>query len=230
MSIDPVYKVPSGGTQDLIKGLEYQLKILQLFCLKAYYNKSYNDFYCSSENADGKKFDDVVMEYKIGNTVNAIYLQAKHLIVAKQISFETFFNDEKFHLYKYFTSFQEIKSGIVQNLGFMIKEVILCTNDQVSLASGSKNILFLKSSTFDLTLVFEKIENHEIFGNEGMNLKLLDSNVKLLRDMFIALELVKLLFGKDKDHKFYLLNHLKSFCFQKFLTLVLVPSNLKINF
>lgn len=155
------------------------------------------------------------MEYKIGNTVNAIYLQAKHLIVAKQISFETFFNDEKFHLYKYFTSFQEIKSGIVQNLGFMIKEVILCTNDQVSLASGSKNILFLKSSTFDLTLVFEKIENHEIFGNEGMNLKLLDSNVKLLRDMFIALELVKLLFGKDKDHQFYLLNHLKSFCFQK---------------
>lgn len=208
MSLHGTYGMSEGGIQDSAKGLDYQLKLFQLLCLKAYHNKSFTEFYCSTENPDGEKFDDVVLEYKSNNTINAIYLQAKNLKVSKPLTFDNFFTGEKFHLYKYFTAYEKIKKSQT-NQNLIMKEVILCTNNEIP--SGSP--INLVSSNYNLSLSFVKVDHHEIFKNHSFKLKLLDTNLNFLKDMFLAIELAKFLFeGETKNLD--LLKNMKDFCLQ----------------
>ncbi|KAJ8948470.1 hypothetical protein NQ318_000006, partial [Aromia moschata] len=115
----------SKGGSAGIEGTSFQKDLLAVFLLRAL--RRDNDWFLSTENKEGSKFDDIVFESPGGD----VLLQAKHKEndTKSSIAFEDLMSTNSkrcdFSLPKYFVAYQELK------LKFKIENVIICTNSRL---------------------------------------------------------------------------------------------------
>lgn len=120
----------ASGFKAPLPGIIYQLKLLMLFLYSGIKNKY--EFSLATEMNAAEKFDDLVFKYRnLGDTTYKYrYIQAKHTTKKNQeISSEKLFEEEEgnFSLYKYFFSYQKIKTH-PNFKNAHIGELCICTN------------------------------------------------------------------------------------------------------
>lgn len=197
-----------GGIHDGLRGSEYQSKIVQLYSLKAHSKNQ--KFYCWTEDSNAGKFDDLGFSCEGSDSkIKYSFGQAKQKVDHKILDFRTWFTDGNYHFHKYFESLLEIE----RNYGDVdLKEILLCTNNKMPMDFDTQLVL---SDALIGNFYFEKVEDHEVFGNIAQIYKFDEKretqNFKLLKEIFLTIEIAKFLF-EDKPN-LSLLKHCKTFMY-----------------
>lgn len=204
------YKLASGGFQGGFEGSLFQMKILQLYLLRAY-NKSLN-FNVWTEDEKAGKFDDVLFSYTSENQTKLSFLQAKHKVKVMTFDLSTLFNDKNYDLLKYFHSFLSLEENFDINYQNQdLVDICIATNNKFP-ESKSDSTILSNSSHEKSCLSFERA-NHSIFYKEGQIHKFNSSkeneNLEFLKTKFISIELAQLLF--ENNFKTVVLHRCKNF-------------------
>lgn len=211
MAENETYKMASGGIQGGYQGAKYQIKLLQLFAIRAMKKKLEFNVWTEDESAD--KFDDLLFSYFRGNQTRYTFLQAKNKVNHKKLELSTLFNDKNYNLYKYFKSFTQIEDNFKIDYKLNdIDDLIISTNNVFPTPTG--NCLRLTEVTsYGNSILQLELFSHGILKSEGKLFKFdkrkENENCEVLKMRFLAIELIQLLF--DPNCRTYFIQHSKDF-------------------
>lgn len=137
--MDKTYQIASGGIQGGYQGAKFQIRLLQLFAIRALRKEWEFEIWTEDEIAD--KFDDLLFKYSNGGETRYTFLQAKHKVIEKTFELSTLFADKNFNLYKYYSSFEQIGANFNFSIDYKeVDDLIISTNNIFQVSNVSDDI------------------------------------------------------------------------------------------